>query len=125
MIARIVSKLRRCRMLLALAAFGLLPLPVVAQEEDGPKQQRFSIRKADDKFVNALEDFERYRDKNAWEQAFHAIESAGVVDSAAMVGRKDGFFVPARRRVQELLSSMPSEGRDANRLFNDAKAKQI
>ena len=80
-----------------LAAISLLPLPVVAQDEEMPKQQRFSIRKADDKFVNALEDFERYRDKKAWEQAFHAIESAGVVDAAAMVARKDGFFFPARR----------------------------
>ena len=63
--------------------------------------------------------------KQAWDKAFHAIESAGAVDATAMVARKDGFMFPARRRVQELLCSMPPEGRDAYRLFNDANAKKL
>jgi len=110
-------------LLAAWVALGVLARFAAAQDEAAPKQQRFSIRKADDKFVNALEDFERYRDKKAWEQAFHAIESTGIVDVAVMVALQDGFVLPARRRVQQLLSSMPPEGRDAYRLFNVAKAK--
>jgi hypothetical protein len=115
---------------------GLLVCPrTLRAQEDQPVQQRFSIRKADEKFVNALEDFERYRDKQAWEKAFAAIEQAAGTNDAtasAMVPRKDGpngnasgFMFPARRRVQELLCSLPPDGRDAYRLFNDAKAKQL
>src|SRR5438128_2587345 len=73
---------------------------LLCAQEDQPVQQRFSIRKADEKFVNALEDFERYRDKQAWEKAFAAIEQAngaGDATASAMVARKDGFMFPARR----------------------------
>jgi outer membrane protein assembly factor BamB len=85
----------------------------------------FSVRKTDDKFVNAVDDFQRYRDKKAWELAFRSLTSVTGVDPKLMAPSKDGFMLPARQRIMELLVSLPPDGREAYRLFNDAPAKQM
>jgi hypothetical protein len=88
------------------------------------KSTGFSLRKEDIKVIDALKDFERYRDKKAWELAFRAISGVAEGESKGMVPSKDGFFVPMRRQIWRSLASLPPEGREAYRLFYDAKGKQ-
>ncbi len=97
----------------------------------------FSVHKEQRPVSDAFEDFERYRDKKAWEKAFGAIakvsEGSGealVPDSNSsgtrrLVPDKDGFLVPTELKVRAELLSLPPEGREAYRLFNDAKAAQL
>ncbi len=47
------------------------------------------------------------------------------IDPKLMAPAKDGIMLPARRRVMGLLESLPPEGREAYRLFNDAPAKKL
>src|ERR1051325_2657382 len=95
-------------------------------DESNPQKKTtgFSLRKEDIKVIDALKDFERYRDKKAWELAFRAISGVAEGEAKGMVPAKDGFFVPMRRQIWRSLASLPPEGREAYRLFYDAKGKQ-
>ncbi len=110
----------------ATALAVLLSAGSISLAQNNPNQRMgFSVRKADDKFVNAIDDFQRYRDKKAWELAFRSLTNVMNVDPKLMAPSKDGFMLPARQRIMELLVTLPPEGREAYRLFNDAPAKQL
>jgi hypothetical protein len=94
-------------------------------EEPEKKHEGFSVRKEDSKFNDALDDFTRYRDKKAWELAFRSLEILADGKREGMVPAGKGFFVPSRQRVLIGLTSLPPEGKQAFRLFYDAKAKQL
>ena len=101
------------------------PVAAGAEEAAGEKHDGFSVRKEDAKFNDALEDFERYRDKKAWELAFRSLEALADGKREGMVAAGNGFFVPSRQRVQMALTSLPPDGMEAFRLFYDARAKQL
>lgn len=92
---------------------------------DANKPVGFSVRKEDSKFIDALDDFARYVEKKTWDRAFRSITTLIESDPKGMVPLKDGFLVPARQRVWRSLTTMPPEGKQAYRLFNDAKARQL
>ena len=96
-----------------------------AQIEEAPTANGFSIKKEDQKLIEQFEDFERYRDKKAWDKAFKALDTFSATgDPNAMVPTKDGFWIPTRQKFLRSLLSLPADGKEAFRLFNDAKAKQ-
>ena len=96
----------------------------VMQDEAAP-QSGFLVKKVDAKITDAMTDFSRYVEKQAWEKAFKAVEKFAETDVTGMIPAKDGFYFPARQAIMKTFLSMPPEGRDAYRLFNDAKAKQL
>ncbi len=85
----------------------------------------FQLKKEDRKIIDALSDFERYRDKKAWDLAFRSITTLTETPSRGMIQAKDGFWFPSNVRIFKSLVSLPPEGREAFRAFNDAKAKQM
>ncbi len=85
----------------------------------------FSVRKEQREIDDAFEDFDRYRDKSAWEKAFTAIAKVEDAKPRRLIADKDGFFVPTESRIRTELLSLPPQGREAYRLFNDAKARQL
>src|SRR5437588_548918 len=97
-----------------------------SDEEAVPKPVTgFSVKKEDNKVNDLFADFNRYRDKKAWEVAFRSLGQLGEQELKGMVPSKDGFFISSRQRLWESLTSLPPEGKEAYRLFNDAKAKQL
>jgi outer membrane protein assembly factor BamB len=98
---------------------------VVTASPEEEKHDGFSVRKEAGKFNDALEDFNRYRDKKAWELAFRSLEQLGQAKKDGMVPAGDGFYVPSRVRMLQGLTSLPPDGKQAFRLFYDAKAKQL
>jgi outer membrane protein assembly factor BamB len=93
--------------------------------EDASKTNGFAVKKEDQKVLEQFDDFERFRDKKAWDRAFKSLDSiSGTADSGAMSSTKDGFWIPTRQKFLRSLVSLPPEGREAYRLFNDAKARQ-
>jgi outer membrane protein assembly factor BamB len=107
-------------------AEGLVVVAVNEVEQtDTPKDDGFSVRKEAAKFNDALEDFQRYRDKKAWELAFRSLETLAEAKRDGMVSAGKGFFVPSHYRVLNSLTSLSPEGRQAFKLFYDAKAKQL
>ena len=85
----------------------------------------FSVKKEPQAVVDAFEDFERYRDKKAWEKAFTALAKIDDTSTGRLVADRDGFYVPVSTRVRGELISLPADGREAYRLFNDAKAADL
>lgn len=102
----------------------------VATIDDGTqtnKSSQFSVRKEPQPVADAFDDFERYRDKAAWEKAFAAL---GKIDDAKasgdrLVGGTNGFLVTAAVRLRNEMLSLPPAGRQAFRLFNDAGAEKL
>lgn len=98
----------------------------VAATDDAPKNNGFSIKKEDQKLIEQFEDFERFRDKKAWDRAFKALDTFSATgDPSAMAPTKEGFWIPTRQKFLRSLLSLPPEGKEAYRLFNDAKANQL
>jgi outer membrane protein assembly factor BamB len=98
----------------------------VAEESDQTNQPGgFQLKKEDRKIIDALTDFERYRDKKAWDLAFRSINTLTETPSKGMIQAKDGFWFPSNVRIFKSLISLPPEGREAYRAFNDPKAKQL
>jgi outer membrane protein assembly factor BamB len=114
--------------LLVRSALGqIAPMPVAPDQDstDTDKAPGFSVHKEERPVTDAFEDFERYRDKKAWEKAFGALGKIEEGKPGHLVGGKDGLFVPTDLKVRAELLSLPPEGREAYRLFNDAKAAQM
>lgn len=73
---------------------------------------------------DALSEFRRFVEHEAWEKAFKSIESiAGK--ATGLVDRGDGVLVPSRMLVQSLLAGLPPNGKNAYRVFYDAQAMAL
>ena len=60
-------------------------------QEEAPAQTGFMVKKVDAKIIDALSDFNRYSEKQAWEKAFKAIEKLSETEVTGMIPSKDGF----------------------------------
>ena len=99
--------------------------PTTQAQENPTPAGGFSVRKETPAVSEAIEDFERYRDKKAWEKAFAAIAKVADSQSGRLVPATGGFFVPTSRKIRDDLLTLSAEGREAYRLFNDAKAQKM
>lgn len=111
----------------AIAQMGFAAPAIETASGDEPPSTptNFAFLKASSRVVESIDDFRRYSAKKSWELAFHALDSIEESGNTGTVPAGDGLLVPVRVRVQQLLLSLPPEGRDAYRLFNDAGAKQL
>lgn len=108
------------------AAMGqMVAMATSSVDSQTDKLSGFSVRREQRSVSDALEDFERYRDKKAWEKAFAAMGKIEDAKPGRLVPDKDGFYVPTELKIRAELLSLPPEGREAYRLFNDAKAAQL
>lgn len=73
----------------------------------------------------ALEDFERFQKRGAWERALKALYTISEDQSLRFVDGDHGFIVPVARKRREVLTSLPPEGQAAYRLFYDAEARKL
>ncbi len=89
------------------------------------KEPGFSLHKEQRPVSDAFEDFERFRDKKAWEKAFAALNKIADGGPGRLVPDQNGFYFPTNFKVRTELLSLPADGREAYRLFNDAKATQL
>jgi outer membrane protein assembly factor BamB len=120
------SRLSAAVVLLGTAlASGAVVFAQVSADAEAGDGAGFSIRKEDPRFVAALEDFQRYSEKKTWERAFRAIAEVLESEPKGMVADENGFFFPSKTKVLRSLASLPPDGREAYRLFYDAKAKQL
>lgn len=109
--------------IVARPSFGLIVVAASNPAEETPTA--FAVQKEDSKTIDKLEDFDRYAAKKSWELAFRTLASIEETDGRGMIPGGNGFLYPTSRRVMQSLISLPPEGKEAFRLFNDAKAKQL
>ncbi len=100
----------------------MLATPLDASSSAPPQQTGFTIP-TDESLLNSFADFQRHVERKAWEKAFATLNEIPAESAKACwrVRRGHHSSQPAhlgRDRVA------PAEGRDAFRLFHEAKARQ-
>lgn len=73
----------------------------------------------------AIDDFERFRRRGAWERALKALDTIPEDQAARFVDGENGFIIPVARKRRALLTALPPEGQAAFRLFYDAQAQKL
>ncbi|WP_165250352.1 PQQ-binding-like beta-propeller repeat protein [Paludisphaera soli] len=125
---------RRLIALLVLAWAASTGLAQVADDAEGKDPDKVSnddpgrplqMPPAATEVKEALEDFERFRKRGAWERALKALYTIGDDQSLRFVDGADGFIVPVARKRREVLTALPPEGQSAYRLFYDAEARKL
>jgi outer membrane protein assembly factor BamB len=98
---------------------------VWADDDPNSETHGFVVHKANQGVLDSLTEFERYRDKGAWEKAFAALGQAAEAEPGTLVPAADGFLLPIGQRLRQELISLPPAGLEAYRLFNDAAARKL
>jgi outer membrane protein assembly factor BamB len=93
--------------------------PAGAQKPD----QGFTVP-TDEALQNSFGDFQRHVERKAWEKAIATLNDIPAEKRKGMLARPDGVIIPASQRIWDAIADLPAEGRDAFRLFHEAKAKQ-
>ena len=115
----------------ASASPGQRGVVAVNGDENKDANTGFMVRKQPAAVTDAIDDFERYRDHKAWEKAFAALAKVGEAAGDRLVltpepaGAGERVAIPAPLKVRRELLSLSPEGRQAYRVFNDAKAQQL
>ncbi len=93
-------------------------------DEDEKSLSGFQIQ-VDDSMATSFKDFERFAARKDWEKAFRAIGEIPSEKRIGMLDAGDGMIVPARTRIWQVVAELPAEGREAFRVFFDAKAREL
>ena len=73
----------------------------------------------------ALDDFERFQRRGAWERALKSLYTIPDDQALRFVDGENGFIIPIARRRRSILAALPPDGQAACRLFYDAEAKKL
>ncbi|WP_169977238.1 outer membrane protein assembly factor BamB family protein [Tautonia rosea] len=98
---------------------------VAAQPSNEEPGRPIQLPPASTEVKEALDDFERFARRSAWERAFKALDGIPDEQNERFVDRDDGFIIRVSERRRGLLASLPPEGREAYRLFADAEAQRL
>jgi len=79
----------------------------------------------DDSLATSFSDFERHAGRGDWEKAFRALNEIPVAKRKGMLRAEKGMIVPAAHRIWEAIAELPADGREAFRVFFDAKARNL
>jgi outer membrane protein assembly factor BamB len=73
----------------------------------------------------AIDDFERFSRRKAWERALKALYTIPEAQSRRFVDGDGGFIIPVAQKRRLLLSALPADGLAAYRLFYDTEARKL
>lgn len=108
-------------------AQGIFGVALADESEDSEKKGKYLFNfptQAND-VREALDDFQRYVGRAAWERAFEALDTARKAPEGKLIASSDRFALPIEYRLRQMLIEMPPAGREAYRLFYDAQAKKL
>jgi len=73
----------------------------------------------------AIEDFDRFARRDAWERALKALYTIADDQALRFVDGENGFIIPVERKRRLLLTTLKPAGQAAYRLFYDAEARKL
>jgi tetratricopeptide (TPR) repeat protein len=85
----------------------------------------FQLPPASAEVKEAIDDFERFGRRGAWERALKALYSIPESQTIRFIDGEDGFIIPVARKRHALLGGLPTEGQAAYRVFHDADARKL
>jgi outer membrane protein assembly factor BamB len=123
----LVAAATRTPLVLAQAQKVAVAVRVLPQKGNGassPTERGFGIA-FDDRLNDSMTTFEELVHTRAWEKAFRVLADIPDDKWSSMLPNASGFVRPASQRVHEAILELPPEGREAFRLFFDAKARLL
>ena len=118
-----------------LALVMLLFLPALAYGQTKPEDEDkvsndnparpLQMPPASTEVKEAIDDFERFSRRKAWERALKAMYTIPETQALRFVDGDNGFIIPVARKRRLLLTALPPEGQAAYRLFYDAEARKL
>ena len=87
-------------------------------------QRGFSVA-FDDRLSESLAKFDEYVEARVWEKAFRVLADIPEEKWASMLPDRHGFGRPASAHIRETILDLPADGREAYRLYFDAKARRL
>ena len=118
-----------------LALVTLLFLPALAYGQTKPEDldkvsndnpaRPLQMPPASTEVKEAIDDFERFSRRKAWERALKALYTIPEPQALRFVDGDNGFIIPVARKRRLLLTALPPEGLAAYRLFYDAEARKL
>src|SRR5262249_25019287 len=124
-------------MRLAIATLFLLLVPALAfgqsnKDEKDPNKvsnddpgRPLQMPPASSETKEAIEDFDRFQRRGAWERALKALYTIPDDQAKRFVDGDKGFIIPVERRRRAVLAALPAAGQAACRLFYDSDAKKL
>jgi outer membrane protein assembly factor BamB len=122
-------------MRLALIVIVLFPALALAQVKDKDKDadkvsndqpdRPLQMPPASTEVKEAIDDFDRFGRRGAWERALKALYTISDDQSLRFVDGEKGFIIPVARKRRTVLSALPAAGQAAYRLFYDADARKL
>ncbi len=113
----------------------LLVLPALAVGQNKPEDEDkvsndnparpLQMPPASTEVKEALDDFDRFQRRGAWERAFKALYTIPEDQTLRLVDGENGFIIPVQRKRRSILTALPPQGQAAYRLFYDAEAKKL
>ncbi len=121
-------------MRLAIILLLLAPALALAQVKEEKKDDKVSnddparplqMPPASTEVREAVEDFDRFQRRGAWERALKALYTIPEAQTLRFVDGEKGFIIPIERKRRQILAALPPDGQAACRLFYDAEAKKL
>ncbi len=116
-------------------AVMLLSLPCLAPAQDKAKEEPkvsnddparpFQLPPATPEVKEALDDFDRFGRRGAWERALKSLYSIPEPQTIRFIDGENGFVIPVASKRRALLAALPTEGLAAYKVFHDADAKKL
>ena len=85
----------------------------------------FQMPPASAEVKEAIDDFERFGRRGAWERALKSLYSIPEAQTLRFIDGDGGFIIPVARKRHALLAGLPTEGQAAYKTFHDADAKKL
>ena len=79
----------------------------------------------DDRLNDSLAKFDEDVQARAWDKAFRILADVPEDKWSSMLPDRHGFIRPASVRIREAILELPADGREAYRLYFDAKARRL
>ena len=112
-------------LLLPAAAFGQDEKPDDGKVSNDQPGRPLQMSPASTEVKEALDDFERFQRRRAWERALKSLYTIADNQAARFVDGENGFIISVASKRQAVLAALPPEGKAAYRLFYDAEAKKL
>jgi len=85
----------------------------------------FQLPPATPEVKEALDDFDRFGRRGAWDRALKSLYSIPEPQSVRFIDGENGFVIPVASKRRTLLAALPTEGLAAYKTFHDDDARKL
>ncbi len=112
-------------LLLVSVAAGQVPEKDDGKVSNDQPDRPLQMPPASTEVKEALDDFDRFQRRGAWERALKALYTIPEDQAPRFIDGDNGFIIPVARKRRLILAGLSPAGQSAYRLFYDAEAQRL